>query len=148
MDAPNGLLLHCRVSMVTQSSSLSSKLNIRKNWRHEFHRILQCRRRPFGPSSLHRQESHPGPIPVTPHIYRVNPPDTKGQFNLAIPANTAGIFMAERPILERQNLPLVPQMKLVSALELLKPQVFMVTNSCPKIVSSFESIVRWSFSLD
>jgi len=44
-------------------------------------------------------------------------------------------FMAERPIVERQNLPLAPQMKLASALELLKPHVFMVTNSCPKLVS-------------
>ena len=33
----------------------------------------QCRRRPFSPSSLHRQQSHPGPIPVTPCIYPANP---------------------------------------------------------------------------
>ena len=42
---------------------------------------LQCRRRPFGWSSLHRPLSHPGPIPVTPH----NPPDTR--VNLAWPVN-------------------------------------------------------------
>ena len=44
---------------------------------------LPCRKRPFGPSNLHRQQSHPGPIPITPHIYPVNPPDTKGQFSMA-----------------------------------------------------------------
>ena len=40
---------------------------------HRNHRILQCRRRPFGPSSLHRPQS--GPIPVTPC-----PPDNQAQF--------------------------------------------------------------------
>jgi len=30
---------------------------------------LQSRMRPFGPSSLHQQQSHPGPIPVIPRIY-------------------------------------------------------------------------------
>jgi len=35
---------------------------------------LQNRRRPFGPSSLYRPQSHPGPIPITPHIYLANPP--------------------------------------------------------------------------
>ena len=28
------------------------------------HRALWCRRRPFGPSSLHRPQSHPGPTPT------------------------------------------------------------------------------------
>ena len=40
---------------------------------------------------------------------------------MANPANTALIFMAELLILERQNLPFGPQMKLASALELPKP---------------------------
>ena len=42
----------------------------------------QCKRRPFSPSSLHRQQSHPSPIPVTPCIYPANPPDIKGQFSM------------------------------------------------------------------
>ena len=46
---------------------------------------LQCRKRPFGPSSLHRPQSHPGPTPITPHIYPANPPDTR--VNLAWPIN-------------------------------------------------------------
>jgi len=33
------------------------------------HRILQCRRRLFGPSSLHWLWFHPGPIPITPCIH-------------------------------------------------------------------------------
>ena len=52
-----------------------------------FHRIetLQCRKRPFGPSSLHRPQSHPGPTPISLHIYPLIPltyasQDTKGQF--------------------------------------------------------------------
>ena len=46
---------------------------------------LQYRKRPFGPSCLHRPQSQPGRIPVTPHIYPANPPDTK--VNLAWPIN-------------------------------------------------------------
>ena len=42
------------------------------------YRILQCRRRPFGPLSLQRQQFHPGPIPITRHIYPASPPDTRG----------------------------------------------------------------------
>jgi len=34
---------------------------------------LQCGRRPFGPSGLHRQQSHPGPILVTQNIYPLLP---------------------------------------------------------------------------
>ena len=63
-------------------------------WHHQFYKLLngstptnieflQCRRRPFGPSSLHRQQSHPGLIPIAPRIYPANPPDTKGQFSMA-----------------------------------------------------------------
>ena len=51
-----------------------------------FHRIIEslhCRRRPFGPSSLHRPQSHPGLIPITPCIYPARPHDTKGQFSMA-----------------------------------------------------------------
>jgi len=54
---------------------------------------------------------------------------------MTIPPKPALIFMAERPILERQNLPLVPQMKLTSALELLKQHVFMMANLCSKLVT-------------
>ena len=32
--------------------------------------------------SLHRQQSHPGPIVVTPRIYTANLPDAEGQFSL------------------------------------------------------------------
>ena len=53
-----------------------------------FHRILQCRKRPFGPSSLHQPQSHLGPIPISLHIYPLIPltyasRDTKGQFRMA-----------------------------------------------------------------
>ena len=46
---------------------------------------LQCRRRPFGPSSLHRPQSHPGPTPICLRIYPLIPltyasQDSKGQF--------------------------------------------------------------------
>ena len=105
----------------------------------------QCRRRTFGQSSLHRQQSDPGRIPGTSHIYRANSPHTKGQFSMANPANPALIFKTELPILERQNLPREPQMKLASALELLKPHVLVVPISRPKFVSGFEYIARSSW---
>ena len=46
---------------------------------------LQCRKRPLGPSGLHRPQSHPGPTPISLHIYPLIPltyasQDTKGQF--------------------------------------------------------------------
>ena len=39
------------------------------------------------PSSLHRQQSHPDPIPAAPRLYPANLPDTKGQFTMANPPN-------------------------------------------------------------
>jgi len=50
------------------------------------HRIIQYRRRPFGPSNLHRPQSHPRPYP--PHIHPANPsnphiPGHYGQFSMA-----------------------------------------------------------------
>ena len=69
------------------------------DWRRVYsgvHRIietLQCRKRPFGPSSLHRPQSHPGPIPIIPHIYPTNSPDTR--VNLA-KLHTFGLWKETR----------------------------------------------------
>ena len=52
---------------------------------HRIIEFLQCRWRPFGPSSPHRQQSHPGPIPVIPHTHPANLPDTR--VNLTWPIN-------------------------------------------------------------
>jgi len=43
---------------------------------------LQCRRRLFGPSSLHQLQSHPASIPLAPCIHPGGPPDTQGQFSM------------------------------------------------------------------
>ena len=48
----------------------------------------QCTRRPFGPSNLYQQQSHPGPIPVTPYIYSTHSPDTKKPFSITHQPNT------------------------------------------------------------
>jgi len=53
-----------------------------------FHRILQCRKRPFSPSSLHRQQSHPRLQPHYPTHLSANPsnlqiPGYHGQFSMA-----------------------------------------------------------------
>ena len=57
----------------------------RSRYGFSFIESRQCGKRPFGPSSLHRTQSHPGPTPISLHIYLLIPltyasQDTKGQF--------------------------------------------------------------------
>jgi len=65
---------------------------------------------------------------------------------LTLRGNCAWPLTRMRPILERQNLPQAPQMKLASALELLKPHVFMEANSeswCPDLNRLSARVFHW-----
>ena len=89
IDSEEGLKLELPASRIAlQPPGIKNK---RENCSQCTQRIigfLQCRMRPFGPSSLHRKsfsyiQSHPGPILVTPCIYPASQPDTNGQFTMA-----------------------------------------------------------------
>jgi len=51
------------------------------------HRIYTIRKAAIWPIEPALTTIHPGSIPVTPRIYSVNPPGTKGQFSMAKPPN-------------------------------------------------------------
>jgi len=73
LELPNGLLLDW-------NNGTWKYINVATIFYYKTRIIepLQCTRRPFGPSNVHWQQSHPGAIPVTQRIYPANPPDTKG----------------------------------------------------------------------
>ena len=59
---------HHRYKLFHLVLSEKKRLNLLMACTNRLIETIQCRRRPFDSSSLHRQQSQPGPIPEVPHV--------------------------------------------------------------------------------